>query len=135
MHNEKDPFVPYEGSPFLGFPSVDDTIEKWAKINGVLDTERVVVYDDRAETPFNETQTFCTSYAPETSNTAVSVCKMRTVPRLHCWPGQGCLARCSDKLGNEHIWDFFSNYTLSGFVGKEESHPPHSSENSHSGDL
>jgi polyhydroxybutyrate depolymerase len=135
MHNELDVFVPYPGNPFLGFPSVDDTVEKWAKINGVLDTEQVVVYDDRAETHFTQTQTICTSYAPETSNT-VSVCRMRTgaLVFVHCWPGQG-LGQCSDKLGNEHIWDFFSNYTLSGFVGKEESHPPHSSENSHSGDL
>lgn len=106
FHSTNDPVVPFDGSKQFGFPSIDSSIQKWRTLNGVDDMPGVITLENG--------KTKCTSYGPGTSK-SVTLCKMES--ESHCWPGQG-FGQCGTQVGNEEIWGFMKNHTLSGgFVG------------------
>ena len=129
MHCKGDPIVPPDGLNswvFIGqgdkrLPTVNSSLAEFREINGVTDSDGVVVYDDSDSrwfpNPlrlFRPPSTKCISYGDDT-DFPVEYCEInKSGPLAHCYPGEGPIGKfCGNRIGNEYIWKFFKKYTLS----------------------
>jgi len=114
LFENDDNLIDYWGAQTLrglGFPSVDESIEKWRKLNHVKDTGRVVV---------ENSNTVCTLYSEpiegkDNDFATVELCVITSKEAVgHCWPGsagQGQFGQClNEDVNNTYIWEFFTKH-------------------------
>jgi polyhydroxybutyrate depolymerase len=101
FHGTKDPLVPWNGKPSMGFPSVASYIALRKTLNGIPSS-------DNGTISFLNHTVNCTSYGESESN--VTFCAHEAG---HCWPGSTAQGVCTmDIHATPHIWEFFKRYQL-----------------------
>ena len=95
FHGTADIIVPYGGSVFLSYPSVDDTIAFWRSLNE-CEADSTITYD--------EGNTECATWACG-GGTATTLCT--TSGFGHNWPDGGSNIDATDAM-----WTFFQRHSL-----------------------
>jgi polyhydroxybutyrate depolymerase len=104
FHGTADTLVPYDGNG-LDYPSVADTIARWAEIDGCAGA---------AVEDFAMDDVHCEIHADCEDGTAVRLCTVEGGG--HCWPGNPECAVFGTSTttisANDEMWAFFEQHTL-----------------------
>jgi polyhydroxybutyrate depolymerase len=105
FHGTADPLVPYDGSPSLGFPSVEDTFTGWAARDSCAGSPA---------TTFSKGDTSCASYEQCAGGASVTLCTVQGGG--HTWPGGlpvPALGYTTTELSaTDAMWTFFTQHPL-----------------------
>jgi polyhydroxybutyrate depolymerase len=105
FHGTADTLVPYEGSPTLGFPPVEDTFAKWGARDGCTGTP--------VET-YRKGDAHCSKYPSCAGSAEVTLCTIDGGG--HTWPGGApvpSLGKTSyDLSATDAMWAFFELHPM-----------------------
>ena len=117
FHGTADKIVRYDGKPsataeFLGYKSVDDTINAWMKANGCRGK---LVTEDRDDNAHDGTKVSVSTSGGDNEVTLVKI-----EGGGHTWPGASSLPFSERLLGktthnisaNDMIWEFFARHPM-----------------------